>query len=279
MIEWIIGIFALLSLYNEATFFFIKRRVKNLEVKVIKEREPFFIKKGKKGVLLIHGYSCSAGEMRELGNYLAEKGFTVHAPLLTGHGTSPERMSVVKWYQWIDCIKHAIDLLNEHCDEIWLVGNSMGGNLAIITNDYNIKIKGIICLGTPFYYASKFKWAKLIFPLIKRIKFMQKKSMPKNRYVRGKKIKYSYLEIPLRSVPHLVKVIKVSKKKLKDVKKDIFVMQARPDNYLSEKSASFIIETVGSKRKKLLWMENFSHVVLNDPKRARVFKEIFNFIK
>ena len=41
-----------------------------------------------KAVLLLHGYTGSASEMRPLGEYLHKHGYTVLCPLLPGHGTT-----------------------------------------------------------------------------------------------------------------------------------------------------------------------------------------------
>lgn len=48
--------------------------------------------KGSVGCLLTHGFSGSPFEMRELGEYLAEKGVSVLCKPLPGHGTTPHDM-------------------------------------------------------------------------------------------------------------------------------------------------------------------------------------------
>ncbi len=45
-----------------------------------------------KAVLLLHGYTGSASEMRPLGEYLHKQGYTVLCPLLPGHGTTVEEL-------------------------------------------------------------------------------------------------------------------------------------------------------------------------------------------
>ena len=54
---------------------------------------PFLLEGGRVGVLLIHGFTGSPPEMRLIGEYLHQRGFTVAAPLLPGHGT----VIVEKW--------------------------------------------------------------------------------------------------------------------------------------------------------------------------------------
>ena len=49
--------------------------------------EPYLLQAGSIGVLLIHGFTASPTELRPVGTYLHERGFTVLGARLTGHGT------------------------------------------------------------------------------------------------------------------------------------------------------------------------------------------------
>ncbi len=46
------------------------------------------------GVLLIHGYTGSVAETRPMGEYMAGHGMTVRCPLLSGHGTTPQDLTM-----------------------------------------------------------------------------------------------------------------------------------------------------------------------------------------
>src|SRR5437764_946463 len=48
--------------------------------------QPFRIRGGTRGCLLIHGFAGTPPEMRGLGEYLAAAGYDVMGPLLAGHG-------------------------------------------------------------------------------------------------------------------------------------------------------------------------------------------------
>lgn len=63
-------------------------------------RNAFYFASGPVGCLFIHGFMGSAAEMRLMGEYLAEKGFTVSGPLLPGHGTEPKDLTSVKRQDW-----------------------------------------------------------------------------------------------------------------------------------------------------------------------------------
>ena len=59
--------------------------------------EPFLMKGGSRGVLLIHGITGSPSEMKLLGEFLAEQGFSVLGVRLCGHGTSAGELKNTNW--------------------------------------------------------------------------------------------------------------------------------------------------------------------------------------
>ena len=69
--------------------------------------QPFFYEGNDTGVLLIHGFTGTCGQMRPLGEALRGAGYTVMAPLLPGHGTSLEDMSRTSGGDWLHCVRDA----------------------------------------------------------------------------------------------------------------------------------------------------------------------------
>ena len=156
MWEYIVGLLALLRAFTGLRFFLIKRRVKG-PVKIIPEAEPFFNRaSGSKVALLLHGFTSSPREFRGLSEFLDKKGISSYAPLLPGHGTTPERLAVLKYYQLIEFVQEQINMLVKDYEEIYLVGSSFGGNLALLCTNNSSKIKGIITLGTPIFFRPNF---------------------------------------------------------------------------------------------------------------------------
>ena len=280
MIEYIIALFALLSLYNEVTVFLIKRRLKG-EIKVKKGMHPFFLKGNKTGILLIHGFTASPHEVSGIGRFLHKKGYTVYAPLLPGHGTAPEMLAVTKWQQWVSSCEEALDVLAHRCNKIWIIGNSMGGNLALLTVNKSKKVKGIVVVSTPMFGGRRYRVLRLLFPIMKRIKLLQKKKYSETFKERvGETRKYAYNTLPLRGVAQLIKLVKESRRNVGKIKKDILVCQANPDEDMDVENGTFIYNTVKSKNKKIMWVPDSMHLVLLDPlQKNKIYKRIFTFIK
>ena len=96
----------------------------------LKGGEPFFGlgdgTNGSVGCLLIHGFTGTPFEMRGLGEWLAGEGYTVLGPRLTHHGTTAADMNRSRWWDWYYSALDGWHLLNQICDEVVVVGLSMG---------------------------------------------------------------------------------------------------------------------------------------------------------
>lgn len=79
---------------------------------------PFYWKGGSTGVLLCHGFTATTAEVRLLAKTLYENGYTVTAPLLPGHGTSPEDCNRFTWQDWYACIEHTYQQLANDCHRV-----------------------------------------------------------------------------------------------------------------------------------------------------------------
>jgi len=279
MWEYLISIYALLELYNFLHFFILKRRIKG-PVKIMKGAEPFYKKRGKKAALLIHGFTSSPREFRGMGNFLTRNNITVYAPLLPGHGTTPERLAIIKYVQWVEFIEEKIKMLAENHDEIFLVGNSFGGNLALISANKSKKIKGVVTLGTPIYFHNERRNKYIILPILKRIKIFQKKKY-KSKYAESlmKTKAYSYTSIPLRSLGQVLKIVNLSKTFIKNIKKPVLVMETPNDPVSRKDSVDYIIDNLPTKKKRVFTVPESYHVFILDKHAHLANKEILKFIK
>ena len=83
------------------------------------------------GALLCHGFTGSPQSLRPWAEYLAEAGLSVWLPRLPGHGTTWQDMARTRWEDWFAEVDRAFDELRGHADEIFVMGLSMGGCLAL----------------------------------------------------------------------------------------------------------------------------------------------------
>ena len=114
--------------------------------------EPFLLPGGTKGVLLIHGFTGSPSEMRLLGDYLHQLGYTVLAVRLCGHGTNVKELRETNWRHWFSTVENGYHILKGLCSKITVVGLSMGGLLSLkLAAEY--PVSKVVSLSTPIYIA------------------------------------------------------------------------------------------------------------------------------
>lgn len=117
--------------------------------------EPIYYKgKTDVGLLLIHGFEGSPYTLKELADYLHREGHTVIAPLLPGHGTTPEDFNKTRYEHWYHAVHKSYQEQRPHFKKFFIVGFSMGGNLTLrlSINFYRyMPPTGIVLISTPVF--------------------------------------------------------------------------------------------------------------------------------
>jgi carboxylesterase len=236
--------------------------------------KPFYFKGNNIGCLLIHGFTGSAAEMRLLGDYLASKGYTVKGVLLKGHGTSVEDMEKTNWKDWLSTAETELIQLKNKCDKVIVIGLSMGGIIALnLASRFNVD--GTVSIAAPIYITNRIAYFAFLLKYFKKYESKRKKEIDEAI----KDYLISYDKTPVSSVPHLLRLIRKTRRRLKKVKSPLLIIQSKNDNTVKYESAEYIFNHAGSRIKKLLYLKESGHIVTVDCERERVFKEIVDFIK
>ena len=94
--------------------------------------EPFFFPRGPRAVLLVHGFTATPQEMRFLGEYLADRGYTTLGVRLAGHATHLRDLARTTWRDWAASVEDGWHILRSAgYAQIAVVGLSLGGALAL----------------------------------------------------------------------------------------------------------------------------------------------------
>ncbi len=278
MIEYFIYFFSIAILYKGIKVI-INRKKKLQELgpfPVMKGAEPFFIKKGKIGCLLLHGFTSTPNEFRFLRDYLTKKNITVYAPLLKGHGTDPIELANTNWQDWYKDAKNALDKLKKRCNKIILIGNSAGGNLAVMLAAEE-NVDGLILLGTPIRFRLN-KAVRFLLPIINKVKKFQRKGFQARiRKIDNDKVHYKVL--PLNKLYDIFKIMHLTKENLAKIKAPTLVMQTETDFMITKSNAEYIYNNLKSEKRKLCFIPDSYHVFIVDKNREIAFTEIYNFIK
>lgn len=239
---------------------------------ILKGAEPFLLPGGGHGILLVHGFTGSPSEMRLLGESLQQEGYTVLAPRLPGHGTSPSHMAQTGWQDWYGAVEDAYHFLLGLCREISVVGLSMGGLLALkLAAEY--PVNKVAALSAPIYIADKrLKW----LPLYRVVR----QYVPKRRRHLNVDPIYSvcYDRTPLSSLASLLEFIPRVDAVLPRLTAPLLIVQSKAEHTVCPRSASHILERAGSKEKKIVWLTRSGHIVTLDNERQTVFTVIAAFL-
>ena len=122
---------------------------------VPEDRQAYSLQAGPVGILMLHGFMGSPTSSRPLADYLAERSISVHCPLLPGHGEYPNKLYQVPREAWIAEAEEGLAFLKQHCDEIFLMGHSMGTILNAHLAGQNKDIRGMIMLAPAYDVPSR----------------------------------------------------------------------------------------------------------------------------
>ena len=98
------------------------------------------------GVLLIHGLTGTPLEMRPLTKYLKHLGYRVEVPMLVGHGGGHEELLATTWQDWLNGVRQTLNILTAECEQVVIVGLSVGGLLGVLLASESPKVRGLILL-------------------------------------------------------------------------------------------------------------------------------------
>ncbi len=256
--------------------------MKSLKSKFTKPTRSIEQVQGKKGVLLIHGFTATPQSFHYLLKPLLKADFTVFAPLLDGHGSSIEEFEKTNYEDWYKSVEKAYLKLAKKCDSVIVAGLSMGGLLALRLAYLHPEIKGIALFSTPLFLDS---WViKLLFPLVWKtpLRFLykyQKKFIASVNDPHEEAAHEAYDKIPLVSVANLLDLQKEVRQKLKFIHQPVLVAHATGDKTVPYENLEYIRACIGSKEVETATLKNSNHVVTVDYDREIVAKRLLKFIK
>ncbi len=250
---------------------------------IIQTAEPFFFlgDSTKPACLLVHGFTGAPKEMRLLGEFLNQHGYTCLGVRLTGHATVPEDMVRSRYTDWMASVEDGYHLLRGVSQNIILIGLSMGGVLSLLMST-KLQVMGVVAMSTPLALPRDYPiWMLKLVSVFK--KFNPKgKGKPgsgwfdKDAY----RDQVSYPQNPIRSTAELKKLILEMRAALPNVHAPVLLMHSKDDAYvLPENMERIYAELVNAEGRTKLSIGGSGHVVTKDAARQQVFESALEFIQ
>jgi carboxylesterase len=175
--------------------------------------EPFdLVGDDELGVVLVHGFTGTPYEVGYLGVRLANAGFTVHAPRLPGHGSSIAELDQTTWEDWADAVERALDELRGRCRRVAVVGQSLGGLLALHLASHRREVVAAASLAAPLWLeglsARVARWTRPS-GILRRVRAIPKLGGSDVRDRRAKAENPCYPAIPTRALGELLAFMQV----------------------------------------------------------------------
>lgn len=250
--------------------------------KYMKGAEPFFyVGQSDIGVLLLHGFTSSPHQFKNLREFFIKRKITVFSPVIAGHGTDPEDLRKTSIEDWIQSGYDAFNKLKSYAKHIVIVGNSFGGNIAFqiaVKNDE--QLKGIVSLGTPIFLRNH----TLITLRTYTYGWMKKYYKKRGKHYHasyGENVEViSYPVIPVRSLRNFLRFIKYfTIPNIQHVTTPVLLIQGNRDQVVHPKSVQFLHQHLKSEYKKVCWLDGPIHSIYDIQEKEEFFHLIFSFIQ
>ncbi len=258
--------------------FFIEGETKSKRV-----GRPIFLKgeDNGPGVLLIHGYMAAPREMKNFADYLYQRGFTVYAPRLAGHGTAPEDLAGTTYEDWLESAEEAYVMLRHSCQDIIIGGFSTGAGLALELAGRVDDYRAVFAVAPPMQLKDLGTW---LIPTVDTWNNMVKMlrldggakefidNHPENPHI-------NYVRNPISGIRQLEKLMDQVSSKLKALEKPVLVVQSRTDPVVNPKGTIRLFNKIGSEVKEYFLFDYPRHGILLGDGSQRIFQAIEGFIR
>jgi len=252
---------------------------------IIPTAEPFFLlgNSSKPACLLIHGFTGTPKEMRWMGEFLYQHGYTCLGIRLAGHATDPEDMIRSRWTDWVASVEDGYQLLRGVNNNIFLVGLSMGGILALfMSTQLAPRVKGVIAMSTPSRLPTDYPiWFIELISYVMRYRPKSKEPPGSGWFDKAAyKDHVAYAKNPVRSTAELKKLILEMRAVLPKINVPVLLMHSKDETYISPDNIEEIYAgLVNVSDKTKLYITGSGHNLPRDASREQVFHSALEFIQ
>ncbi|WP_209124992.1 carboxylesterase [Alkalihalobacillus sp. BA299] len=236
--------------------------------------KSFTFEGGKRAVLLLHGFTGNTADVRMIGRYLQENGYTCHAPLYKGHGVPPEELVHTGPDDWWKDVEGGYHLLKDQgYEEIAVCGLSLGGVFSLKVG-YTLPVKGVIPMCAPVNPKTEVAMYEGVLEYAREYKRREQKSEGQIEQEMSE-----FKKTPMQTLNALQQLMHDVRQHLDHIYAPVMVVQARHDEMIDIESANIIFEHVESDEKELKWYEDSTHVITLDKEKEKLHEDILQFLE
>jgi len=240
----------------------------------IAQPKPFFFERGKRAVLLLHGFTGTSADVRMLGRFLEKEGYTSLAPHYKGHGVPPEELIHTGPEEWWEDVLAGYNQLQEAgYDEIAVAGLSLGGVFSLKLG-YNKPVKGIVTMCAPM----SMRTTDIMYEGVLKYAREYKKFEGKDEEDIESEVEALRAQ-NMPSLEELRSLVYDVRNHIDHIYAPLFVVQATEDDVIDTDSANVIYDNTESEKKHMKWYEESGHVITLGPEKVTLHEDILKFLE
>lgn len=241
---------------------------------LMEDADPFYTEGSEVGVLISHGFSGSPRSVKPWGKHLADLGYTVSVPRLPGHGTSWQEMNKTRWEDWYGQVQREYNKLRDRCSDVFVMGLSMGGSLALRLAEENDNVAGLVIVN-PAVHSERPD--RFLLPYIRHVvpafpgitNDINKPGMDEGGYTR----------LPLQAAYSLTQMWDIVKRDIAQVTQPLLVLRSTEDHVVEASNSQWILDNVASDDLTFVELRNSFHVATLDYDAEIIFDESVAFME
>ena len=249
------------------------------QAEIVRGAETINLQEGNsRGILLLHGFGDTPQTLGLLAKELHTAGYDVRAPLLPGHGRSFESFATSRLNDWLSLARDELKAMRASHGSVAIGGLSMGGAIAAILAAENPDTPTLVMMAPYMDMPFTQKVAAFAYPLwgADRKRKGNSPGSIRDPLERAKNVGYGAYSARL--LHELSRLAAMARRALPRITMPTLILQSRTDPRIHPAVAERTLASLGSKEKKLVWIEGAGHIITVDYGREQVFREVLEWI-
>lgn len=246
--------------------------------------QPRFHRGNDVGCLIVHGFMASPAEVGWLGEDLAQAGYTVYVPRLTGHGIHPDDMKRMRWRDWYAHVLDSYHILRQQCERVYVIGHSMGALLVtMLASEYTVA--GTVITAAPFTARNALMpyahWLKFVLPYTRHptTGALQAEILEEqNRRGEFNSGRVHYAKWVSGAVAELYQMIEIGRACIPAVTGDVLLLYARQDDAVNLSDVELFKQNAPDAHVQSHVLARGGHIIYQDVAREEAFGIVRGFI-
>lgn len=223
------------------------------------------------GCLCIHGFTGNRGKLNRLLNPYANKKDGL-STLLHYRDMADEDLREVTYQEWLYMVEVAVRELIKRCEEVYVIGFSMGGLLACyLAAKY--EIKKLVLLSAAAYYLNP----PMLFESVKaavhtRLTGEAEPDQLVDLYT------HKMTHTPMTAVRQFMAAVKKIRPYIRHVHTPVLIIQGEKDALVPRKSSEFLFRTIASEEKHIHYLKDGRHMICHGFEKDQLMILIHDFL-